>query len=163
MPIARPHRIKISSLAAFAASAFFFTAAAHAQFPDLPGKDVTVRVCGMCHEAERAAALHQDRDGWDATLSAMAGRGMAVSDDDYTAMLNYLSKAFPGEAPKPVNINTASAIDLESTFSMLRSQAALLVAWRDKNGKFKTFDDLKKVPGLDISKLESKKERIAFQ
>ena len=85
-----------------------------------------------------------------------------MGDADYNTVLDYLSKAFPADAPKPLNINTASTIDMESALSLLRSQAALIVAYRDKNGKFKSLDDLKKVPGLDFSKIEAKKDRIAF-
>jgi len=132
------------------------------QFPDLPGKDATIRACGNCHEPERAASLHQTKDGWDATMSAMASRGMAISDADYATVLDYLSKAFPADAPKPLNINTASGIDLESTLGLLRSQAALIVAYREKHGNYKSFEDLKKVPGLDFSKIEDKKDRISF-
>jgi competence protein ComEA len=132
------------------------------QFPDLPGKDATIRACSNCHEPERAASLHQTKDGWDATMSAMASRGMALSDADYATVLDYLSKAFPADAPKPLNINTASGIDLESTLGLLRSQAALIIAYREKHGNFKSIDDLKKVPGLDFSKIEDKKDRISF-
>src|SRR5271168_1142697 len=143
-------------------AAAVFAGMAWGQFPDLPGKDLTIKVCSNCHEPERAASLHQDKDGWDATMSAMAGRGMEIgSDADYNTVLNYLSKAFPAEAQKPLNINTAGAIDMESALSLLHSQAVLIVAYRDKNGKFKTLDDLKKVPGLDFSKVEAKKDRIA--
>lgn len=131
-------------------------------FPDLPGKDAALKACSTCHEPERAASLHQDKDGWDATMSAMAGRGMALSDTEYATVLDYLSKAFPAEAVKPLNINTAEAIDLESGLSLLRSQAAAIVDYRTKHGKFKTLDDLKKVPGIDFSKIEAKKDRIAF-
>ena len=35
-------------------------------------------------------------------------------------------------------------------------------AYREKHGKFKTLDDLKKVPGVDAKKLDAKKDRIAF-
>lgn len=139
-----------------------FTGVAWGQFPDGPGKDLTLKVCSGCHEPERAASLHQDKDGWDATISAMAGRGMEISDTDYATVLTYLSTAFPADAPKPLNINTASAIDMESALSLLRSQAALIVAYRDKNGKFKSLDDLKKIPGLDFAKIQDKKDRIAF-
>jgi len=132
------------------------------QFPDLPGKDATIRACGNCHEPERAASLHQTKDGWDATMSSMASRGMAISDADYATVLDYLSKAFPADAVKPLNINTATGIDLESTLGLLRSQAALIVAYREKHGNFKSLDDLKKVPGLDFSKIEEKKDRISF-
>jgi len=132
------------------------------QFPDLPGKDLTIKLCSGCHEPERASSLKQDKDGWDATISAMASRGMAITDDEYATVLGYLSKAFPAEALKPININTASAIDMESGLSLLRSQAAAIVAYREKNGKFKGLDDLKKVPGLDFAKITEKKDRIAF-
>lgn len=131
-------------------------------FPDLPGKDVAIRACSTCHEPERASSLKQDKAGWDATMSAMASRGMQLSDADYATTLEYLAKAFPAEAPKPININTAEAIDMESALSLLRSQAAAIVAYRQKSGKFKTLDDLKKVPGLDFTKIEAKKDRIAF-
>src|SRR3569832_2232510 len=96
----------------------FFTSMAFAQFPDLPGKDLTIKMCSGCHAPERASSLHQDKDGWDATLSSMAARGMAVSSDaEYAAVLDYLTKAFPAEAVKPININTAAAIDMESALS----------------------------------------------
>jgi competence protein ComEA len=131
-------------------------------FPDLPGKDAAIKACSTCHEPERAASLRQDRAGWDATMSSMVGRGMQLSDTDYTTVLDYLTKAFPAQALPPININTAEAIDLESGFSLLRSQAAAIIAYREKHGKFKSLDDLKKVPGLDFSKLEAKKDRIAF-
>jgi len=93
----------------------------------------------------------------------MVSRGMEIkSDAEYAAIVDYLSKAFPAEAPKPLNINTASPIDMESALSLLHSQAMLIVAYRDKHGKFKTLDDLKKVTGLDFAKIEAKKDRIAF-
>jgi len=142
----------------------FFSAIAWAQspFPDLPGRDTTVKACSGCHEPERAASLHQDKDGWNATMSAMVGRGMSLSDADYTTVLNYLTAAFPAQAEKPLNINTAESIDIESALSLLRSQAQLIIAYREKHGKFKSIDDLKKIPGLDFSKIEPKKDRLAF-
>ncbi len=147
---------------------FLFAAAvcagmAFGQFPDLPGKDITIKACSNCHEPERAASLHQDKDGWAATVSAMVERGLEFkSDADYNAVVDYLAKAFPAAAIPPLNINSASAIDMESALSLLHSQAVLIIAYRDKHGKFKSLDDLKKVEGLDYSKIDAKKDRIAF-
>lgn len=135
---------------------------AQSPFPDLPGRDVAIKACSGCHEPERAASLHQDKDGWNATMSAMASRGMSLSDTDYTTALDYLTAAFPAQAEKPLNINTAESIDIESALSLLRSQAQLIITYREKHGKFKSIDDLKKVPGLDFSKIEAKKDHIAF-
>lgn len=61
-----------------------------------------------------------------------------------------------------MNVNTAPAIEMESRLSLRRSQAAAIIAYRSKNGKFKTIDDLKKVPGVDTEKIEAKKDRIVF-
>jgi len=61
-----------------------------------------------------------------------------------------------------VNVNTAPAIEMESRLSLKRSQAAAIIAYRTKNGKFKSIDDLKKVPGVDAAKIEAKKVRIVF-
>jgi competence protein ComEA len=148
----------------FPIAALMFAGMACAQFPDLPGKDLTLKVCSNCHEPDRAASLRQNQDGWAATIARMADQAgfPMLSDDDYNAVLGYLSKAFPAPALPPLNINSASAIDMESALSLLHSQAILIVTYRDKNGKFKSLDDLKKVPGLDFSKLEAKKDRITF-
>jgi competence protein ComEA len=128
--------------------------------PDGPGKDVTVRTCGVCHEARRAASLRLSRDGWASVIDDMVRRGAKASDDDRQTILDYLSTNFLGEAPRPLNVNTATQIDLESVLELLRREAAAVVAYRDKHGAFKTVDDLKKVPGLDYKKIASKRERI---
>ena len=61
-----------------------------------------------------------------------------------------------------VNVNTATAIQLESGLSLRRSQAAALIAYRKEHGNFKTLEDLKKVPQLESAKLDEKKDRITF-
>ncbi len=128
--------------------------------PDGPGKDVTVRTCGVCHEARRAASLRLSRDGWASVVDDMVRRGAKGSDDDLKTVLDYLSTNFLGEAPRPLNVNTASQIDLESVLELLRREAAAVVAYREKHGPFKNVEDLEKVPGLDFTKIASKRERI---
>ena len=44
-----------------------------------------------------------------------------------------------------------------------RSQAAAIIQYREKNGNFKSIEDLKKVPGIDVDKIEAKKDRLTFQ
>lgn len=151
--------LRLSLLSAYC---LLFAPLSWGDWPDGPGKDITLKICGNCHEAERAGSLQQDKDGWEATISSMVGRGMEISDADFAAVLGYLAKAFPAPEMPPLNINSASAIDMESALALLRSEASAVVAYREKNGKFKTIDDLKKVPGLNFSKIEAKKDRIAF-
>jgi competence protein ComEA len=128
--------------------------------PDGPGKDLMVRTCGVCHEPRRAASVRLTRDGWTDLVSDMVRRGAKATDSEQTQIIDYLTANFLGEAPKPVNVNSAPAIDLESVIGLLRKEAAAIVTYREQKGPFKTIDDLKKVPGLDFKKIEAAKDRI---
>ena len=141
----------------------FFAAGAWAQMPDGPGKAETQRVCSQCHEVERSISPRQDRAGWQATLNKMSGLGMKATDDEMQAVLDYLSLHYPAETLPPINVNKARAIDMESGLSLLRSQAVLIIQYRDKHGDFKSIEELKKVPGVDAAKIEAKKDRLTFQ
>lgn len=130
--------------------------------PDGYGKAATVRVCGRCHSPERAASLHQKRSAWEDTIVKMMKLGAQGSNEEFEAILGYLSTHFGPEAPGPININTADAVDLEAGLLLLRSQAKAVIEYRARNGNFKSVDDLRKVPGLDFQKIESKKSRLVF-
>jgi competence protein ComEA len=135
---------------------------AQAGLPDGPGKEQLIRVCGVCHEPQRAASIRLTRDGWESTINDMIARGAKGSDEDFEAILDYLSKNFLGGAARPLNVNTATSVELESVLLLLRKQAAAVIAYREKNGPFKSIEDLKKVPGIDVSKIEAEKDRLYF-
>jgi competence protein ComEA len=139
-----------------------FAFAAWAQLPDGPGKEETQRVCKQCHEVERSIAPRQDRDGWQGTLDKMMALGAKMTDQEYTAILDYLAKNYPAAELPKLNVNKASAIDFESRLSLLRSQAAAIIEYRSKHGDFKSIEELKKVPGVDVAKIEAKKYQLAF-
>jgi len=126
--------------------------------PDGPGKDVTVRSCGTCHEARRAASARLTRAGWAAVIDSMVGRGAIIAPDQVPVVLDYLSTHFLGEAAQPLNINTAPQIDFESAGGLLRREAAAVVRYREQYGRFKSVDDLKKVPGLDFRKIDRRRD-----
>ncbi|MDE3196002.1 MAG: helix-hairpin-helix domain-containing protein [Acidobacteriota bacterium] len=136
--------------------------ACFAQMPDGPGREVTQKVCSQCHEIERAISLRQDRAGWQDTVAKMAGLGMNAKDSDLAQVVDYLSAHYPAEALPKLNVNKATAIELESGLSLRRSQSAAFIEYRKEHGPFKTLDDLKKVPGIDAAKIDSHKDRIAF-
>lgn len=130
--------------------------------PDGPGKATTIRVCGRCHSPERAASVHQDHSAWEDTVLKMIKLGAQGSDEEFETVLGYLSKNFAPDTPGPLNINKATAVDLETTLLLRRSQAKALLAYREENGDFKSLDDLRKVPGLDFAKIQTKKSLIVF-
>ena len=136
--------------------------AAGADLPDSPGREETLKLCKQCHEVDRSISLRQDRDGWQTTINKMIALGTKGTDHEFAMVADYLAKNFPaGEVP-PVNINKASAIEIESRLSLKRSQAAAIIAYRTRNGYFKNVEDLKKVPAVDAEKIEAKKDRIVF-
>jgi len=133
-----------------------------AQLPEGTGREETERLCKGCHELERSISRRQDREGWQVTINKMVAFGTKGTDEELALILDYLTKHYPAEELPPVNVNKAAAIELESRLSLRRSQAAAIIAYRTKNGKFKSIEDLKKVPGVDAAKIEAKKDRIVF-
>jgi len=128
--------------------------------PDGPGKDVTVQACAPCHEARRAASVRLTRDGWAAVIDGMQKRGAKVTAEEFPIILDYLTTHFLGEALQPLNLNTATQIDLEAAGGLLRREAAAVIRYREQNGRFKTLDDLKQVPGLDFKKIDSRRDAL---
>jgi competence protein ComEA len=138
------------------------TGAAKADLPDGFGKATTVQVCGKCHSPERATSLHQSDSEWEETITKMVKLGARASDEDFDAILVYLTQHFGPQKPGPININKATAVDLQTTLLLRRSQAMAILQYRSQHGDFKSIDDLRNIPGLDYSKIETKKARITF-
>jgi competence protein ComEA len=130
------------------------------QLPEGPGKAELLKACGGCHQAERSASVRLTREGWEGVIGDMIQRGAKGTDAEFTAILEYLAQHFLGEAPRPLNINRASNIELESVAGLTRKEAAAVLAWLDTVGICKSLDELKKVPGLDYKKIEARKDFI---
>jgi competence protein ComEA len=133
-----------------------------AQLPEGPGREETEKLCSGCHELGRSISLRQNRDGWKATINRMIGLGAIGTEEEFSAALDYLSAHYPTQALPPLNVNTAKAIDFETRLSLLRSQAVAIIQYRNTHGSFKSLDDLKKVPGIDLDKIDAKKDVLVF-
>jgi competence protein ComEA len=131
------------------------------EFPDGPGKATFLRTCSRCHSPTNVMANGQDEQGWENTITKMVSLGATGSDEDFSDVLDYLVKNFPPQPP--VNVNNATADQLETGLKLTQKDAEAVVAYRQKSGDFKTLDDLKKVPGIDPAKLDAKKNVIVFQ
>ena len=131
--------------------------------PDGAGKAETQKLCSGCHELDKSFSLSQDRAGWQRTVEKMVGFGMKATEQETSAVLEYLVKNFPADDLPKINVNKAEAIDLESGLSLKRSQATAIIQYRKEHGSFKSIADLKKVPGVDAEKIEAKKDRLIFE
>lgn len=136
---------------------------AKAKMPDGPGKETTARVCGACHSVEVSTSVRETREGWNAIVVNMVERGAKGTDDEFGEVVDYLSEHFPVGAPGgKVNVNTATAAVLQSALDLTAEQAAAIVKYRETQGKLKSFEDLTKVPGVDVAKLTAKKALVSF-
>ena len=151
-----------SAVGLLAGLATFGGLRAHAQdpLPEAPGKEQVVAVCSKCHEPQRVAALRLTREGWEEVVAKMQTLGAKASEDDFKKITDYLSENFKGEAPKPINLNSATSVDLESVGGLLRKEAAAWIDWRAKHGSCNTLDDLKKVPGVPFKKIDERRDRL---
>jgi competence protein ComEA len=72
-----------------------------------------------------------------------------------------LALCLPAFAAQPVNINTADAATLASALKGVgQSKAEAIVAYREKNGAFKSADDLAKVKGIGDKTVDANREFI---
>jgi competence protein ComEA len=144
-----PFTLLILSLAA---------AGAQEKLPDGPGKETLKRVCSNCHSPESVAGMAKSREDWGALVGEMAAEGAQGTVDEFNQIVDYLAAYFP----KAVNVNKATAKDLEAGLLLSPKEADAMVDYRGHNGNFKSIDDLAKVPGLDAKKIEAKKDRLEF-
>lgn len=154
----------ITAVALFVGSAWFDSLASQERaMPDGPGKAEARKLCAGCHELEKSFSMRQDRAGWQLTMEKMVSYGLKGTEQEMSAVLEYLVKHYPADEVPRIKVNQATAIELESGLSLKRSQATAIIEYRDKNGAFKTIEDLKNVPGIDAVKIEAKKDRLTFE
>jgi competence protein ComEA len=133
------------------------------KLPDGPGKATTQKVCGSCHGAELVLGRQDDREGWGTLVNDMIERGAKGTDDEFYEVVDYLSTNFSKTSPViKINVNKATAKDLEGALRLPAKQAAAIVHQREEKGDFKSIDDLKKVPGIDAGKMEANKNRLEY-
>ena len=144
----------------FVASALILILAPlHAQgLPDGPGKSVLENTCGACHSADIVVGEVGNSNFWANVVDSMRSRGASGTDEDFAIIVDYLTRFFG----VPVNVNTASAKGLVADLDLTTAEADAVVKYRTDNGKFKDWNDLVKVPGLDTKRLEPFKSRIKF-
>lgn len=128
--------------------------------PEGPNRELTVRVCAACHEPQRAASVRLTREGWETVVAKMVGLGAKATEEELVKVTDYLAENFKGEAAKPINMNTAPAVDLESVAGLLRKEAAIWIKYRNDVGPCKSIDDLKKVPGFPFAKVDKLRDRL---
>lgn len=65
--------------------------AGNAPLPEAPGRDQVLLSCTQCHGVD-TFAQPRTPDEWSQVVSMMVGYGASMTDEEYVAVLNYLSE-----------------------------------------------------------------------
>ena len=74
-------------------------------FPDGPGKEIVVAVCGGCHDINRARAGYTPA-GWNMLQHMMQNMGTPIAPEDWPTVTTYLMKNFPERVRPPASVIT---------------------------------------------------------
>ena|ERR1700733_11460776 len=160
--------------------------------PDGPGKEIVQRACTTCHSLSVITSRRASSDEWSKTVTEMVTRGADLSDDEMDRVTQYLSTNFapaksepasagaasqpssgksapaasgappPANTLAPINVNKASAQELESSLTLSRAEAEAIVQYRGKHGDFKTWQEVSAVPGVAPEKIKSNRTLLTF-
>jgi competence protein ComEA len=115
-------------------------------------------VCKDCHGPESVLAQLKTRDEWSKTLDEMAANGAQGSDQEWTAILDYLAKHY-----SPIAVNKATATELAATLDVPAAVAEAIVRARTEKGRLASIDELKQAAGGDAAaKIDARKDRLVF-
>jgi len=87
----------------------------------------------------------------------MVSRGAEGTDDEMSTVVEFLSTWFG-----KLNVNTASAGELQKSLGLSEKEAQAILSYRAQNGKYKNFDELMKTPGVNPETLREKRSMVAF-
>ena len=121
------------------------------------GEAVFQSRCTTCHEPERAVAPPRTRRGWEGVLEEMVNKGAQLEAGESETLLAFLTERYG-----LVNVNAAKAEELVA-LGLSEKDAGAIISYRTAHGAFTDFAGLRSVPGLDVSRLDDVRERVAFR
>ena len=134
-----------------------------ADLPEGKGKEIVLRACTGCHKADAFLDYRHTKDEYSAIVVRMGQRGAPANAEELETVAAYLAKNFlKVDDPGKLNVNKASAKEIESALSLTPKEAEAIVAYRDKHGAFRAVGDLYIIYGLDGTKIEAQKDKIGF-
>jgi competence protein ComEA len=99
-----------------------------------------------------------------ATAAAGAASGAASGDGKPASGSEAQAASSAGASADSVtvNVNKASAQELEAVLGITASEAELIVRHREQFGSYKTWEDVSTVPGVTAEKVKQNQKRLIF-
>ena len=124
---------------------------------DDPDTGVFMTLCNECHDMKKIVSRRRTRADWEEVLTKMIEKGLVGSEKDLDTVFGYLNRNYG-----KVFINRAPADEIVAVLTVSPQDADAIVAYRKTAGPFADFEAIKKVPGIDLRKLEDKKDAIEY-
>jgi competence protein ComEA len=115
------------------------------------------RLCDECHTSAQIVSRRRTRAEWEDVITKMIEKGLGAPEKDLETVFAFLNRNYGR-----VFINRAPADELVAVLQVSQQDADALVAYRKTAGAFADFEAIRKVPGIDVKKLENKKDAIAY-
>ena len=154
MPVMK--RIHLVLLAA-AGAVSVLAPGAMAQDPPRKPSGVLQEACSSCHGLNRLETS-KNRSDWKDTVERMVANGADVKPEEMNPLVGFLVR-FYGES---VEINKATAQQLQEELDMTPAEAEATVKARSESGNFKSYADVQKVKGLDAKRIDPIKDRLKY-
>ena len=122
-----------------------------------PAAGLFVSMCNKCHDGARITAIRRSSTEWEEVLNKMIERGATGSEKEFETVYDYLLRFFG-----KLYINNATPTEIVTILGLSKKDAEAIVAYRKANGSFADFDAVKKVPDIDVKKLDERKDAVAF-
>jgi len=132
-------------------------AARQAGLPDGEGRAVVEKLCITCHGLDYIAPSQRTVRNWLETIELMKSFGAEATDEQWKTVTDYLVGYVAY-----LQANKATADEFAMLFRIDDKAAQGVVSYREKQGGFKTVDDLKKAPGLDGARVDALQARLLF-
>jgi len=138
-------------------------ASAAKEMPDGPGKQIILRECTACHLPDHFTKYLHTPEEWTAILIRMGGRVRSISKDELDTVTKYFVTKYPKvDVAGKVNVNRATAAELQSQLSLTAEEADAVVKYRERHGTFREWGELLAIYGVDGRKIEALKDRMSF-
>jgi competence protein ComEA len=128
-----------------------------------PARDLTREsrslkaVCARCHNLQIVMDTPMSYDAWHDTVQTMMDRGATGTDQQFADVMDYLHRTMT-----TIDVNTADADELQLVLHVPEVTAQAILARRSTQ-KFTGLADLKSVPGVNATAMDSKAKLIFFK
>ena len=122
-----------------------------------PSAGLFKEMCTACHDATPITAARRTMADWENVFKKMIETGATGTEKDFENVFEYLLRYYG-----KVLMNSARPDEIKLVLGLSQKDADAIVAYRKEHGPFADLDALKKVPEIDVKKLDEHKDAIVF-